>query len=91
MYKITTDDGKLIGMTEAVRYIKVGTNGSFVMAKSDDAQGIVYKNITYNLDNKNIGANTTVFVSYIDAGEMLLKLEKLIDELKATKDEKRNC
>lgn len=87
MYKIINDNGDLIGMTEFVRYIKISQSGSFVATSMEDAQGIVYKNTVYNLDDKNVGANTTVSLLYVDAGDIILNLEKTVAKLKSIKDE----
>lgn len=87
MYKIISTDGDVLGITETVRYIKINPSGSLVAANAEDAQGIVYKCTPYNLDDNNIGANTTVFLMYIDAGDIIFKLEKAISELMGSKSE----
>lgn len=89
MYQImSTDNGKVIGYTNEPRYIKVSTSGSYIQAKnSDEALGVAYLGKAYNLiDTDGVGANDTVFVSYIDEGSLLNNIEGLMSAINEIED-----
>ena len=76
MYKIiNVADGTELGKVEKPIYIKIKeSSGARVRLKADEplenAQGIAYKDTAYNLHGKDgIGADITVFLIEIDAGE----------------------
>ena len=90
MFRIITLDGKPIGVTEKVRYIKIHPhNGCFIEATKDDAIGIAYKSNPYNLiGHDKINDRPTVFVKEFDGAEEIDSLSKknkvLTDELAET-------
>jgi hypothetical protein len=69
MYQIIKINGTKVGITESVNYIKIHTNGCFVVTNKEDAIGVAYRGMTYNLVGHNdiIGAET-VIISEIDLG-----------------------
>ena len=76
MYKIiNVADGTEVGKVEKPIYIKIKeSSGARIRLKADEpienAQGIAYKNAAYNLQGKDgVGADITVFLAEVDAGE----------------------
>ena len=50
MYRIIkVSDGTEIGVTDAIEFIRYGKNGCFVPAAQDEAIGVAYNCIPYNL------------------------------------------
>ena len=70
MYKIiNTNDGTEIGSTERPRFIKKKSTGCYIQTDEQNAQGVAYDNIAYNLQGRDgIGADETVFLIEVDAG-----------------------
>lgn len=78
MYRITKEDGSYIGITESVRYIKIGSNGCFVQTDKNHAIGVAFKNTPYNLSGyNNIAGADSVIISEVDVGSLI---EELIAE-----------
>lgn len=78
MFRIITLDGKLVGVTETVRYIKIHPhNGCFVEATKNEAVGIAYRSNPYNLiGHDEIKDRPTVFVKEFDGAEEIDHLSK---------------
>lgn len=69
MYTITTLTGTILGITESPTYIKLHPNGGFTLATAEDAVGVAYRSVPYNLIGHNaIEGAETVIVSEIDGG-----------------------
>lgn len=69
MYRIIKTDGTELGVTDSVNYIKLNTNGSYTTAKKDEAIGVAYRSVAYNLiGHEDIIDAETVIVSETDAG-----------------------
>lgn len=72
MYRIIKTDGTELGVTDSVNYIKLNNNGSFTTATEEDAIGVAYRSIAYNLiGHEDIADADTVIVSKTDAGYVL--------------------
>ena len=75
MYRIIKLDGTEIGITDSVNYIKIGESGDFTTATAEDAVGVAFNSIPYNLVNHNdIEGAETVLVSHTDAGAIISEL-----------------
>ena len=85
LYKIIdTSTGEIIGMTAAVNYIrKKPETGAFVTAKKiQDATGVAYKSIPYNLSGtEGIGADITVVIGEFDEAEYMQELKNSAEML----------
>ena len=70
MYRIIKTNGAELGITDAPVYIKYGESGSFTPATAEDAIGVAYKSVPYNLFGHNeIEGAETVLVKEMDGGE----------------------
>lgn len=49
MYRIIKIDGTELGITDSVNYIRYGDNGCFTPATREDAIGVAFKSVAYNL------------------------------------------
>lgn len=85
MYRIVRDsDGVELGVTEHVMYIKISAAGSYIEAAQEDAIGVAYQSIAYNLfGHSDIPDAETVLVLSIDAGERIGKVETQAADLAA--------
>ena len=85
LYKIIdTSTGEIIGMTAAVNYIRrKSETGALVVAKKiQDATGIAYKSIPYNLSGTDgIDADITVVISEFDEAEYMHELKNSAEML----------
>lgn len=69
MFKIITTNGAEIGLTDSVRFIKVSPEGSFVEASKEEAIGIAFNSVPYNLAGKNeIAEAESVIIVETDSG-----------------------
>lgn len=72
MYRIIKIDGTELGITDSVNYIKISSNGCYTTATVEDAVGIAFDSIAYNLAGHNeIEGAETVVVSKIDSGKII--------------------
>lgn len=78
MYQITNTNGFVVGVTERVNYIKLNADGEYIPAAqldafgvaAQDAVGLIYRGIAYNLDGHSEIENAdTVVVAEVDAGD----------------------
>ena len=78
MYKIKSESGAEIGMTEAPNYILRAANGCFNLCPEADAQGICFAGKVYDLAGRDPMGDTdgTVLLEQIDAGEALAMLQQ---------------
>lgn len=83
MYRIIkVSDGTEIGVTDTIEFIRYGKSGCFVPAAQDEAIGVAYNCIPYNLiGHDEIEGADTVVVSEIDGGAVLAKQGNLVDDL----------
>lgn len=82
MCRIIKTDGTELGITESVRYIKIGTYGDFVVATEEEAIGVAYKGTPYNLiGHSEIENADTVVVSVIDGGDEVGSMSNTINIL----------
>lgn len=69
MFKIITTNWAEIGLTDSVRFIKVSPEGSFVEASKEEAIGIAFNSVPYNLAGKNeIAEAESVIIIETDSG-----------------------
>lgn len=74
MYRIIRINGTELGITDCINYIKVQPNGCFTITTKEDATGIAYRGVAYNLVGYNNIANTeSVIISEIDIGYIFEK------------------
>lgn len=84
MYRIiNTDTGEIIGMVTTVNYIRrKAETGAFVTANVNNAGGIAYKSIPYNLSGREgVGVDETVVLSEFDAAEFISELKETAEML----------
>jgi hypothetical protein len=77
MYKIIdTDNGKIIGYTNKVLYIRLKTEtGSYVSCKYEAAEGVVFNSVPYNLSGHTMKEELkTVAVSEDDDGAVIVQI-----------------
>lgn len=75
MYKILTDQNKLLGYAAQPNYIKV-TPGGYVPCVPVEAVGLTYQGVVYNLlGHSEIEGAPTAYASMVTDGEM----EKIIN------------
>ena len=83
MYRIIkVSDGTEIGVTDAIEFIRYGKNGCFVPAAQDEAIGVAYNCIPYNLiGHDEIEGADTVVVSEIGGAKLMKeKLRNMYEE-----------
>lgn len=69
MYRIINVDGTELGITDHVNYIKIGSSGCFASATQQDAIGVAFDSVAYNLvGHAEISDAETVVVSAFDGG-----------------------
>lgn len=75
MFRIIKIDGTELGVTDSVNYIKIDVSGSFTTATVEDAIGVAFNSVAYNLIGYDMieGAETVV-VSRVDAGTVISQL-----------------
>lgn len=73
MYKLSRN-GKSLGMTEALTYIKTAANGCYVLCPEPEASGIVFSGVIYHLPGRpELAGADTVAVEVVDAGAEIEK------------------
>ena len=82
MYKVI-EDGTVMAYVEQPHYIRLHTNGCYVRATEEDAQGIAIQSIPYHLLGREElpGAVATVGISKIDGGMVLVNQQDSLNEL----------
>ena len=71
---INSATGDIVGYTQNPRWIKLKeSTGTFIPVKKEqDAQGIAYRNVAYNLqDRDGVGVPVTVYLIDADEGDIL--------------------
>lgn len=82
MYRIIKIDGTELGVTDSVNYIKISENGCFTNATAEDAVGVAFNSVAYNLVGHNeIEESDTVVVSKIDGGYEIKSHQTAIEGL----------
>lgn len=82
MYRIIKIDGTDLGITDSVRYIKIGKGGCFTNATVDDAIGVAFKSVAYNLvGHDEIEGADTVIVADVDGGQEIKTHQTAIEGL----------
>lgn len=89
MYRIIKIDGTELGITDSVNYIKIGASGDFVFASEQEAIGVAFNSVAYNLvGHSEIEGADTVVVSVIDGGAQItglfakhIETEQMLTEL----------
>lgn len=82
MFRIIKIDGTELGITDSVNYIKISEDGCFANATSQDAIGVAFNSIAYNLiGHTDIDGAETVIVSAIDGGAEVGSLANTINIL----------
>lgn len=82
MNRITTIDGLEIGIVESVDYIKISKSNCFIPAEQEDAIGVAFNGVPYNLFGSNeIEDADTVLVSQFNGGEYISEQQKAIDDM----------
>lgn len=82
MYRIIKIDGTELGITDSVNYIKIGASGCFTPAEKEDAIGVAYESVAYNLaGHTEISDADTVVVSAIDGGAEVYSIVNTINIL----------
>lgn len=82
MYRIIKIDGTELGITDSVNYIKIGASGSFTPAEKEDAIGVAYASVAYNLaGHTELSDADTVVVSAIDGGAEVYNITNTINIL----------
>ena len=82
MYRIIKIDGTEFGITDSVNYIKISENGCFTNATAEDAVGVAFNSVAYNLVGHNeIEGADTVVVSKIDGGYEIKSHQTAIEGL----------
>lgn len=82
MYRIIKIDDTELGVTDSVNYIKISENGCFTNATAEDAVGVAFNSVAYNLVGHNeIEEADTVVVSKIDGGYEIKSHQTAIEGL----------
>lgn len=82
MYRIIKIDGTELGVTDSVNYIKISNNGCFTNATAEDAIGVAFDSVAYNLvGHSEIEEADTVVVSKIDGGYEIKSHQTAIESL----------
>lgn len=82
MYRIIKIDGTELGITDSVNYIKIGESGSFTIATEEDAIGVAFDSVAYNLAEHNeIEGAETVVVSKVNGGHEIKSHQTAIEGL----------
>lgn len=80
MYRIIKIDGTELGVTDSVKYIKIGASGDFAFASEKDAIGVAFNSVAYNLvGHTEIADAETVVVSSVDGGEYMTPMSKTVE------------
>lgn len=82
MYRIIKIDGTELGITDSVNYIKIGASGDFAFAPEQEAIGVAFNSVAYNLvGHSEIEGADTVVVSAIDGGAEVNSIANTINIL----------
>lgn len=82
MYRIIKIDGTELGVTDSVNYIKISENGCYTTATIENAIGVAFDSVAYNLvGHTEIENADTVVVSKIDSGYEMKSHQTAIDGL----------
>lgn len=82
MFRITKTDGTELGITDSVLYIKIGASGCFTPTTKENAIGVAFKSVAYNLiGHSEIENADTVEVSSVDIGERIHDVSDAINIL----------
>lgn len=82
MYRIIRGDGMELGITDSILFIKIAENGCFVPSREEDAIGVAFRSVAYNLIGHNeIEGAETVVVSKIDGGDEMFTHQAAINEM----------
>ena len=82
MYRIIKIDGTELGVTDSVNYIKISDNGCFTNATAENAIGVAFDSVAYNLiGHEEIEEADTVVVSKIDGGYEIKSHQTAIEGL----------
>lgn len=72
MYKILTDQNKLLGYVDKPNYIKIAENGDILPAEPVEAVGLNYQGTLYNLlGHSDIEGASTAYASMVTETELL--------------------
>ena len=84
MYRVVLEHGGTeVAITDDLRYIKVGKNGSYITADKKSAVGVAVGGTAYNLcGHSDIRGADTVVVSEVDGGKLIAECRAAIEELK---------
>lgn len=67
MFRIYSNDNKLLGLTDKLSYVRKGTNDCLMLCEESQAQGIVYNGEVYGLNGVDALADkTTVYTEEVD-------------------------
>lgn len=73
MYRIVSLDGKEIGITDKIRFIRKGTSGSYISADNLNATGVAYRGKAYDLaGHEEVGGVDTVTVAEVDGSAYVM-------------------
>lgn len=53
MFRLYTVDDEIIGVTENLNYVRLHTNGCFILCEEEEAQGIAFNGVVYSLGGIN--------------------------------------
>lgn len=82
MYRIIKTDGVELGMTDSVMYIRIGSSGCFAPCSADEAIGVAFQSVPYNLlGHEEIEGADTVIVSAVDGGARVCDITNVINIL----------
>ena len=88
MYRIVGSDGTVIGRVSNVTYIKVGNSGSYSTTIPENATGIAFKSVPYDLfGHKEVNGVDTVVLVEEDTGMVLDEQRRQVESQLTDADE----
>lgn len=82
MYRIIKIDGTTLGTTDSINYIRVAKNGCLVLCRQEEAIGVAFESVAYNLPGHGeIPGAETVTVQEFDGGKAIAEMESEIKRL----------
>lgn len=82
MYRIIRMDGTELGITDSVNYIRISDNGRFTPTARENAIGVAFKSVAYNLvGHEEIEGADTVLVAVVDGGQEIKTHQTAIEGL----------
>ena len=82
MYRLVTTEGRELGITEEVKYIRRSDNGSLVPAEESEATGVAFDSAAYNLfGHSELEGADTVIVKKADGGAAVSASEGVLNIL----------